>query len=292
VPVLSTGTALADGPDPLMVAAILRAPAVSRIQTNESTCALRLENVSYSYGDVLAVDRLSLEVRGGTVAGLIGPNGSGKSTTLRLATGLLPAAAGAASVFGHDLASDPIAAKVSFAYVPDTPTGFEHLSVDEYLELYATLQRADDAYLARATTLLEAMQLLPYRDRLLGALSTGTRRKLSIAAAEALVRPLLIIDEATSALDPEAVIVLESLLRFRAGRGRATLIATQDLDFAERNCGAVTLLASGKLVAEGSPERLRAEFDTRSLRDVFVRATGLGDVLRKLDESLDRPLAE
>ena len=253
--------------------------------------AITVDAVSHHYGDLWAVDDVSLQVPAGATAGLIGPNGSGKSTTLRLLTGLLPLQFGHVSVFGEDLQANPVGCKRRLAFVPDLPRGFDHLSIREYLELYAALHRLGADYFERARAQLEALRLRSAEHRLLGALSMGTRRKVSLVAAASSFRPLLIVDEATSALDPEAVMVLESVLRFGARHGRTALIATQDLNFAERACDLVYLLAAGTIVAKGSPAELCRQYQVATLREVFMKATRLTDALEKLDDDLAASLA-
>ena len=248
--------------------------------------ALRVEGVSFRYGDVVALSDLSLEVPRGRVAGLIGPNGSGKTTALRLITGILEPAGGSIEVQGTTISASPLTVKRRFAYAPDAPTGFDHLTVHEYLDLYARLQGADLDYALRAANLLGAMDLQPHAHRLLGKLSHGTRRKVAIVAAVALVRPLLLLDEATSALDPESVVVLEALLRSAKRYGSAALIATQDIYFAERSCDLVYLLADGQLKAFGSPAELRLRYQAADLREAFMKATGLSKILEGLDDVL------
>lgn len=252
---------------------------------------LQLVGVTHRYGNLVAVDELSLTVRPGVIAGLIGPNGSGKSTTLRLCAGLLPLQHGSITVAGHEVARDPIAARRRFSYVPDVPTGFDQLSVREYVDLYGALQRLDDGYRERAQIQLEAIGLAASLDRTLGALSTGNRRKVAIVAGCAALRDLLLVDEATSALDPEAVLTLESLLRFGATHGHAALVATQDLSFAQRNCDLVYLLAAGVIVAHGSPESLRSAWDAADLREVFLKATGFSENLAHLHDALAATLS-
>ena len=256
------------------------------MESPRGDAVLALEGVTHRYGDVVAVRDVHLSVAPGQTVGLIGPNGSGKTTTLRVAAGLLRSTMGDARVMGRSVAADPVAAKRRFAFVPDVPLGLDHLTVREYFDLYRALQRADAGYAERVAVLARAMDLGSVRDRVLGSLSLGTRRKVCLVAAFALARPLLFLDEVTSALDPESVIVLESLLRVRSSRGAATLLATQDLAFAERVCDVVALLASGAVVARGAPDELRDRYRRRDLRGVFIAATGLESVLEDLSHDL------
>ncbi|MDQ2912514.1 MAG: ABC transporter ATP-binding protein [Chloroflexota bacterium] len=259
-------------------------------RSNDAPLALQLERVSQRYGDLWAVRDLTLAVGTGSVVGLIGPNGSGKTTTIRLATGLLRVPVDSVRISGVDLAREPVRAKRLFALVPDAPTGFEHLSVSEYLGLYGSLHEGDDGYRSRCATLLNAMQLSSHEHRLLGTLSAGMRRKVSMIAAASIFAPLLVVDEATSALDPESVMVLEELLRFAADNGHAAFVATQDLDFAERACDIVFLMAKGQVVASGTPNDLRSKYGCGSLREVFAKATGLSDLIGGIGRELARTI--
>jgi ABC-2 type transport system ATP-binding protein len=259
-------------------------------RSSDAPMALQLERVSQRYGDLWAVRDLTLEVANGSVVGLIGPNGSGKTTTIRLATGLLRLPAGSVRISGIDLAGEPVRAKRMFALVPDSPSGFDHLSVSEYVGLYGSLHEGDDGYRSRCATLLNAMQLTSHEHRLLGTLSAGMRRKVSMIAAASIFAPLLIVDEATSALDPESVMILEELMRFAAGNGHAAFIATQDLDFAERACDVVFLMAKGQVVASGTSNELRSTYRCGSLREVFAKVTGLSDLIGGIGRELARTI--
>ena len=251
-----------------------------------ASAALQIVGVTHRYGSLVAVDDLTLLLPRGITAGLIGPNGSGKSTTLGLCSTLLQIQSGRVMVQGWDVSSQPMEARRRFAYVPDIPTGFEQLSAREYLELYASLQGADEMFLTRAHVQMEALGMSRYLDRMLGALSTGTRRKVAVIAGCAALREVLLLDEATSALDPEAVAALEALLRFNASVGRSALIATQDLSFAERSCDLVFLLSNGALVAHGAPRDLCRDWGVDDLQQVFLAATGFSQNLARLNDAL------
>jgi ABC-type multidrug transport system ATPase subunit len=121
----------------------------------------------------------------------------------------------------------------------------------------------------------------------LGSLSHGQRRLVTVVAAVALARPLLLLDEATAALDPEAVIALREVVRSVAGRGRGVLVATQDLHFAETTCDRVTLLSAGRVAAEGRVDELRARYRAGSLEEVFVAALGAESRLAEVRGALD-----
>jgi len=261
---------------------------VGESDLEESQPLLSLSHVYFQYGrGSFGLADLSLQVNPGEVVGLIGPNGSGKTTALRVALGLLGAHQGDIQIGGIGVKTDPHAARTAVAVVPDTPRGFEHLTLSEYLRLYGAVQRADGDYRARVEALLEPFGLKGSLNRCISELSTGTKRKAVAIAAFALGRPLLVVDEATSALDPEAVILLGRLIERRSRAGNGCLIATQDLAFAERICHRVVLLSNGRTLADGTPRDLATRYRSKDLFGVFTSATGLDDVLDKLDASLD-----
>ncbi len=237
-----------------------------------------------SFGPARAVDGLDLEVRSGSIVGLVGPNGSGKSTTLRIIVGLLAADEGSAIIAGAPAGS--LAARAATGYVPDEPTGLDELSVAEFLRLVSALYREPPGFTARAAALLAAFGLERRRDARLGSLSHGLRRAAAMTAAFALAPPLVVVDEATAALDPEAVVVLREALHALAARGSGVLLATQDLSFAEAVCGGVSLLSRGRQLAHGSPAELRARFGAATLEGVFLEAVGRPARLEELTDVL------
>ena len=173
------------------------------------------------------------------------------------------------------------------AFVPDEPSGLDELAVAEYLDLVAALWDADEAFARRSLVLLDAFELSSRTRTPLRALSHGQRRLVSVVGAVALDRELLLVDEATSALDPEAVMTLREVLRGIASRRRAVLLATQDLHFAESVCDSVTLLSSGRVVAVGALDALRARYGARSLEAIFVAALGTAERLENVRRELE-----
>jgi ABC-type multidrug transport system ATPase subunit len=251
----------------------------------EPVAPLVARGLSVSFGDVHAVDGLDLRVDEGVVVGLVGPNGCGKTTTLRAVLGLLEPHAGSVRVLGF--AGGTLAARARTAWVPDEAAGLDELTVRETLRLVAALWRAGRDYDGRADLLARLFRLDERQSAAVGSLSHGQRRLVTIVAAVALARPLLVLDEATAALDPEAVIVLREVVRGVAARGAGVLVATQDLHFAESVCDRVTLLSSGRVAAEGPVQDLRARFGAASLEDVFVAALGAAGRLGEVRAALD-----
>lgn len=249
--------------------------------------ALSCTGLVKRYGRTAAVDGVDLEVRRGSVVGLVGPNGSGKTTALRLCVGLERPDRGFILVDGEPQGSP--SARARAAFVPDEPDGLDELTVAEYVSLVRALYRAPAAYDVRARALLAAFRLDARTRAQLGSLSHGMRRAVSIVAALALAPPLVVVDEAAAALDPEAAVVFREALRASAGRGSGALVATQELHFAERVCDRVVLLCAGRVVASGDVASVVRRHGASSLEEAFVAAIGGGgriDALRSALRSL------
>ena len=249
---------------------------------------LRVSGVTKRYGDRTAVSELSLTVERGKVTSLVGPNGCGKTTTLAMISGLRTPERGRISVSGYDTVGSPLDARRNLALVPDTPSGFEQLSVREYLDLYRSLYRQPRVrYEERARVVLEAFGSLEYNETNLGELSHGNRRKVAMTAALSLEVPNILIDEPTVGLDPESVVVLRRLVRHIGSRGAAVLLATQDLSFAERVCDHLFLIHNGRLLAEGSPAVLLERYRAKSIEEAFLAATGIERRIDDFEQRLD-----
>jgi ABC-2 type transport system ATP-binding protein len=229
-------------------------------------------NLGKRYGSTVALETINLVVARGETVGLVGPNGSGKTTLLHLVAGLTRPDVGGATVCGAPAGTRH--ARSSLAFVPDDPIGFEELTVLEQAGLLRSLYEVGSEWFDRVTALLEAFSLAGRRDTRLGALSRGLRRQASFAAAFALGTPLVLVDEATATLDPEAVVVVRSILRAHTRGGASTLLATQDLSFAQEACDTVVLLERGVVIDAGAPGELCERHACGSLEDAFLSAVG------------------
>jgi len=236
--------------------------------------AIVAEGLTRRFGARTAVDGLSLAVAPGEIYGFLGPNGAGKSTTIKMLAGLLAPSAGRVSIAGHDVWDEPIAARAALGYVPDRAPLYDRLSGRELLSFLAQMRglpRAESE--ARIVELIATLDLAEQADRLCGAYSLGTRRKLSLAAA-LLHRPTaLILDEPLNGLDPRAAHKLKATLAELAAGGAAILLSTHDLPTAEALCSRVGLVDRGRLIAEGTPEELRAHGAADDLEGAFLTLT-------------------
>jgi ABC-2 type transport system ATP-binding protein len=211
---------------------------------------LQLRGVRKTYGELVAVDQLDLEVRPGDCVALIGHNGSGKTTTLRLVAGLLEPTAGAVMVAGGSLRLDRSRAALSF--VPDSPLLYPDLTVREHLELVGLAHGVGDGLDGRVGDLLELLDLATRADFLPGQLSRGMRQKTQLACA--LVRPfqVLLLDEPVVGLDPPSQQALHGVLVAAKQDGAAILLSTHQLAFAAGLADRAVLLHEGRMVEQGA----------------------------------------
>jgi ABC-2 type transport system ATP-binding protein len=230
------------------------------------------------FGEVTAVDGLSLDVRTGEILGFLGPNGAGKTTTLRCCAGLLRPDGGEIRIDGVPLATRPRVARARMGLVPDRAFLYDKLTAREFLDFVAALYDlpAADAQ-ARAAALLERLDLGDAEDDLIETHSLGTRQKVAIAAALLHAPRLVMLDEPLSGLDPRASRTLKDLLREHAAAGGGVLVSTHLLEVAERLCDRVVILDHGRKAAEGSLAELRGARHDATLEDVFLELTREAD---------------
>jgi ABC-2 type transport system ATP-binding protein len=238
-----------------------------------------LRGVSKRFGEVVALDGLTLELRRGEVFGLLGPNGAGKTTAVRILCGLTRADRGSAWIAGCDVRADPLAARRRLAFVPDGAPLYRTLSSRQHLALVGRLHGLDEDRIAsESERLLAALGLAPRADDPVGQLSHGMRQKAALACA-LLPRPaLLVLDEPLSGLDAPTAAMVKEVLRGWADRGGTVLYTSHLLDVVERVCDRMAILSGGVAVAQGTLAELRALARTEgTLEQVFAAVTRSGD---------------
>lgn len=228
--------------------------------------ALSVFALTHRYGDAPALDGVTFEIREGSFSALLGPNGSGKTTLLRIVSTLLRPTSGTATVFGHDVQSDPQAVRRSLGVVFQSPALDKLLTVDETLRTQAALyglSRSDAQ--ARAAELLRAFDLADVSSRQTRQLSGGQRRRVDLARGLVHRPRLLLLDEPTTALDPAARVAFwQTVHALRRAEGVTVLAATHLLEEAEPADHAV-ILDRGRVVADGAPGALQAALGEENL---------------------------
>lgn len=238
---------------------------------------IELENLTMHYGDLKALDGLSLTIRPGELFAFLGPNGAGKTTAIKILTGLMKPDAGVVRVCGHDMASDPLLAKAVLGYVPDVAQFYEKLSAAEFMEFISALFMMDRAEAAVKTDrLFTKFGLHEYAGKQIENLSHGTRQRLAIASALLHDPKVVVIDEPMVGLDPIHARTVKEELKARSQAGATVLMSTHLLNIAEELADRIGILKEGKLIALGTMEELRAlrERDGMKLEEMFLEMVG------------------
>jgi ABC-2 type transport system ATP-binding protein len=228
------------------------------------------------FGELVAVDRVTLTIARGEIFGLVGPNGAGKSTLVKMLTTLLPPSAGQARIAGFDIVREPARVRASIGYVPQmlsadgTLTARENLILSARLYLIPRRERR-----ARIEAVLAMMGLADSADRRVQTFSGGMVRRLEIAQAMIHTPPVLFMDEPTVGLDPVARhAVWDYIRRIRGHHGTTILLTTHLMEEVDALCERVAILHQGRLVGIGTPDALKSALGPgATMDDVFAHAT-------------------
>lgn len=236
---------------------------------------LQVDHLVKEYKSFRAVNDLSFTISGGEIVGLLGPNGAGKTTALRCIAGILKPTAGRVVINGWDIEQHQANAKKGMAFVPELPSLYELLTVDEHLRFVAMCFDTLPIYEARGKELLERYRLYEKKDDLVATLSKGMKQKLAVACALVHEATVMLFDEPVIGIDPAGVAEIKEELRRAKDSGAAILVSTHLLDTAEKLCDRVIILARGHMLAEGTLAELQTSsgMEGRSLEDVFLELT-------------------
>jgi ABC-2 type transport system ATP-binding protein len=222
--------------------------------------AIQASNLVKKYGEVIALDGLSLEVEQGTVFGLLGPNGAGKTTTVRVLTTLLSPDSGTAIVDGVDVLKDPVHAREIMGLSGQNATVDENLTGIENLIMLGRLFRLPkkEAVL-RANDLLERFNLNDAAKRIVKTYSGGMRRRLDLAASLIANPNILFLDEPTTGLDPRSRLMMWDVIQNLVNEGTTVLLTTQYLEEADQLAKKIAVIDKGKVIAQGSADELKTQ---------------------------------
>jgi len=237
---------------------------------------IQLEGCTKKFGDLVAVNDLSLQVADGEIFGLLGPNGAGKSTTIKMLVGLIKPDAGKLSVGGHDIQKDPIDAKKLIAYIPERSYIFEKLTAWEYLTFIAGLYGMDDqVFMEKGLRYLHHFGLSEWKDSITGNFSHGMKQRLLLTAAFMRDPRVLILDEPHNGLDPRGIRLLKDTLFSARDGGTTIILCTHIIAIAEEICDRIAIINKGTVVAIGNRGDMKhySTSTDKNLEDIFLRLT-------------------
>lgn len=217
---------------------------------------ISIQNLTKKYGQVTAVDQISLEVHKGEILGFLGPNGAGKTTTMKVITGYLEPTGGRVLVKGMDTTEEPLATKRLIGYVPESFPLYDDMMVADYLAYIAEIRDIPkDRQPARIRQISEVCGLLEVMGKDISQLSRGYRQRVGLAQAMIHDPEILILDEPTSGLDPNQIVEIRNLIK-KVGEEKTVILSTHILPEVTATCSRVIIINDGKLVADGTPDQL------------------------------------
>ena len=219
---------------------------------------LTVQNLKKSFGTFQAVKGISFNVEKGEVLGFLGPNGAGKSTTMRMITGFIPPTEGTAVICGHDIIKDPVGAKSCIGYLPENAPSYRTMTVTDFLTFIAKIRGfSGTALKERVDQVLEKARLTQVSRQTIETLSKGYRQRTCFAQAILHDPQVLIMDEPTDGLDPNQKFVVRQMIKEMAA-DKAIIVSTHILEEVDAVCTRAIIIAGGKIVANGTPEALKA----------------------------------
>jgi ABC-2 type transport system ATP-binding protein len=232
--------------------------------------AVTISELRKVFGEIVAVDSLTLDIHRGEVFGMLGPNGSGKTTTIRMLCGLLPPTSGAATVAGFDVRTESEAIRKNIGYMSQRFGLYEDLTTRENLRFYSSVYGLiGSAREKRIEELLDELSLRPRESQLGRTLSGGWKQRLALGCAIAHRPAILFLDEPTAGVDPAARRKFWLLVRNLATKGTTILVTTHYMDEAGK-CDRVAFLSRGRMIALGTPAEVTRQFGKPNIEDVFV----------------------
>ena len=236
---------------------------------------IELDQLVKNFGDLIAVNNVSLKIARGEFFAMLGPNAAGKTTTIKLLAGLMKPTSGAARICGFDVQAQPLEARRRLAYVPDFPFLYDKLTAWEFFRFTGQLFQLDAQRIEKnSRELVARFHLAEFADRPLEGLSHGTRQRIAIVSALLHDPEVFVIDEPMVGLDPQHTRIVKDVLKERSLAGMTVLVSTHQLSIAEEMADRIGIINAGKLIAVGTRDELRRQsHSTGQLEEIFLNLT-------------------
>jgi ABC-2 type transport system ATP-binding protein len=228
--------------------------------SSDRTAAIQVRNLSKYYGEFLAVDNISFDVREGEILGFLGPNGAGKTTTIRIITCFMPASSGQIRVAGHDVFTDSIRVRQQIGYMPENVPQYPEMRVREYLRFRAAIKgvpRQDRS--RRIADVVDRCGIASVESKIIGQLSKGFRQRVGMADALVSDPKILVLDEPMASLDPNQQALAKKLIQELKGR-HTIIFSSHILSDVEEIADRMVIIDKGAVVGEGTPDEFAKRF--------------------------------
>lgn len=246
---------------------------------------IKLENVTKRYGNVLALDNVSFEIKEGEIVGLLGPNGAGKSTTMNIITGFIEQTSGEVTIDGYDTIKKSQKAKKQIGYMPEGVPLYSDLTVKEFItymaELKGVKRKEKQEKVQRA---LEDAGLENVQNKLTRNLSRGYKQRVSLAGTLVSEPKVIILDEPTVGLDPKQVTEIREVIK-RLGKKHTVILSSHILSEVSQICNRVIIINKGKIVAIDTPENLESKVSSKNI--VYVTVEDTENKINKVKDQID-----
>ncbi len=240
---------------------------------------IEIEQLTKFYGDLIAVDHVTLTIPKGQICGYLGPNGAGKTTTIQLLAGMMAPNEGTAKIAGFDVVEETLELKKRIGYVPESGAVYQSLTPYEYLKFIGRLYRMDESLIpGRIDEFAEFFQIQDVLHQRMATFSKGMKQKVVIASALIHSPEVIFLDEPLNGLDSNAALLLKELLRNLSDQGITIFYSSHILEVVEHLCDRVVIINQGKIVADGSVSELKKMTQKPSLESVFSHITHAEDV--------------
>lgn len=231
---------------------------------------IEVKNVTKKYGNFVAVDNISFDIKDGEIVGLLGPNGAGKSTTMNMITGFIEATEGNIIVNGYDISKKPVKAKKQIGYMPEGVPSYQELTPKEFLKYIAELKMVDRKTIKeQIENVIKQTGLLEVQNRLIKNLSRGYKQRVSMAGALVGNPDVLILDEPTVGLDPKQILEIRNLIK-ELGKKHTVILSSHILSEISQICERVVIINKGKIVAIDTPQNLETKTQSKNIIYVTV----------------------